>query len=183
MHRNFDDLLGHSAVLGRQVVNGKELGLCNAVILAEPQAPFLRKWHSEYRSFRSTGHDIFWDEHSVQLPNQLAKKFPDEITVLSPSAFFWPTFTKPDLELIFNSSATIDLSPAYATHLWESLAWELYLEHLTPAQVRSTDTNFHRWVAPMIESLPDSYGAPSVTSRVTRSLRQLKRRVRSAVPL
>src|ERR1043166_6488685 len=97
--------------------------------------------------------------------------------------FFWPTFTKPDLELIFNSSATIDLSPAYATHLWERLAWELYLEHLTPAQVRSTDTNFHRWVAPMIESLPDSYGAPSVTSRVTRSLRQLKRRVRSAVPL
>jgi hypothetical protein len=182
VHKPFDDLLGHRTVLGRQVVNQKDLGLCNAVILAEPQASFLKRWHSEYRSFRSTGHDIYWDEHSVQLPNKLSKQFPGEVTVLPPFAFFWPTFEPADLALIFASRNPIDLSPAYATHLWESLAWERYLEHLTPRRVRSTDSNFHRWVQPLIASLPDDYGAPSIRSRFARSLRGLKRRVGSAAP-
>jgi len=183
VHTTFDQLLEHATVLGRQVVDEKDLGLCNAVILAEAQAPFLRRWHSEYRSFRSKGHDIYWDEHSVQLPYQLSKQFPDEITVLPPFAFFWPTFKKADLALIYDSSASIDLSRAYATHLWESLAWEPYLEHLTPRRVRSVDSNFHRWVRPMIASLPDDYGAPTVTARFARGVRHLKRRVRSAMPL
>ena len=81
------------------------------------------------------------------------------------------------------TDAPIDLSRAYATHLWESLAWEPYLEHLTPRRVRSIDTNFHRWVRPMIASLPDDYGAPTVTARFARGVRHLKRRVRSAMPL
>jgi len=117
VHKAFDDLLGHRTVLGRQVVNQKDLGLCNAVILAEPQAPFLKRWHSEYRSFRSSGSDIYWDEHSVQVPKKLSQQFPNEVTVLPPGAFFWPTFEEADLTLIFNSSKPIDLSPAYATHL------------------------------------------------------------------
>jgi hypothetical protein len=182
VHKAFDDLLGHRTVLGRQVVKQKDLGLCNAVILAEPQASFLKRWHSEYRSFRSTGHDIYWDEHSVQLPNKLSKQFPGEVTVLPPSAFFWPTFEPADLALIFASPNPIDLSPAYATHLWESLAWEPYLEHLTPRRVRSTDSNFHGWVKPLVASLPDDYGAPTIRSRFARSLRRLKRRVGSAAP-
>src|SRR6266403_2530505 len=182
VHTSFDHLLEHSTVLGRQVVDERDLGLCNAVILAEAQAPFLRKWHSEYRSFRSKGHDIYWDEHSVQLPYQLSKQFPDEITVLPPFAFFWPTFKKVDLALIFDSSEPIDLSRAYATHLWESLAWEPYLEHLTPRSVRSIDSNFHRWVRPMIASLPDDYGAATVSARFARGVRRLRRRVRCAMP-
>jgi hypothetical protein len=182
VHKAFDDLLGHRTVLGRQVVKQKDLGLCNAVILAEPQASFLKRWLSEYRSFRSTGHDIYWDEHSVQLPNKLSKQFPGEVTVLPPSAFFWPTFEPADLALIFASPNPIDLSPAYATHLWESLAWEPYLEHLTPRRVRSTDSNFHGWVKPLVASLPDDYGAPTIRSRFARSLRRLKRRVGSAAP-
>lgn len=182
VHRSFDDLLAHATVLGKQVVDGEELGLCNAVILSEAQAPFLRRWHSEYRSFRSTGHDIYWDEHSVRLPNQLSKQFPDEVTVLPSFAFFWPTFTEADLALIFESSAAIDVSRAYATHLWESPAWATHLEHLTPGRVRAIDSNFHRWARPMIALLPDDYGAPTIRSRLARSVRQLKRHVRSVMP-
>ncbi len=77
VHAAFDDLLGHSAVLGKQVVDETEIGLCNAVILAEAHAPFLRRWRSEYRSFRSKGRDAYWDEHSVRIPFQLSKQFPD----------------------------------------------------------------------------------------------------------
>ena len=182
VHRSFDSLLGHSAVLGIQEgIRGKP-GLCNAVILAEPNAPFLRRWHSEYRSFRSKGHDAYWDEHSVQVPYRLSKQFPEEITVLSPRAFFWPTFNETDIALIFDSSAPIDLSQAYANHLWESIAWEQYLEHLTPRRVRTVDTNFHGWARPLIASLSEDYGAPTATARLARGFRQLKHRVRSAKP-
>ena len=183
VHGSFDQLLGHATVLGKQVVDETIVGLCNAVILAEPQAPFLKRWYSEYRSFRSKGQDAFWDEHAVKVPYQLSKQFPEEITVLPHYAFFWPTLKTEDLALIFDSARPIDLSKTYATHLWETLTWEPYLEHLSPRRVRAVDSNFHRWVRPMIASLPDSYGAPSVAARFARRVRQLKRRVRSAVPL
>ena len=181
VHDSFDPLLDHATVLGQQVVDGKVIGLGNSVILAEAQAPFLRKWHSEYRSFRSKGHDTYWDEHSVRIPYRLSKEFPDQITILPNFAFFWPTYKPEDLALIFETASPIDISRAYATHLWETPAWEPYLEQLTPRRVRSVDTNFHSWARPMIAGLPDDYGAPTVSARFARSVRHLKRRVRSAV--
>jgi hypothetical protein len=183
VHVGFDRLLGYATVLGKQVLDETVVGLCNAVILAEPEAPFLRRWHSEYRSFRSKGHDVYWDEHSVRIPYQLSKQFPDEVTVLPHSAFFWPTYKAEDLALIFDSAAPIDLSRAYATHLWETPAWEPYLEHLTPRRVRRVDTNFHRWARPMIAGLPDDYGTPTVTARFARGVRHVERRIRSAMRL
>jgi hypothetical protein len=181
VHGAFDTLLGHATVLGRQVVDETVVGLGNSIILAEPQASFLRRWYSEYRSFRSKGHDVYWDEHSVRLPYELSKRFPDEITILPHTAFFWPTYTTGDLALIFDSTSPIDISRAYATHLWETPAWELYLEQLTPKRVRSVDTNFHRWARPMIAELPNDYGASTVSARLARGVRHLNRRVRSVV--
>jgi Glycosyltransferase sugar-binding region containing DXD motif len=125
--------------------------------------------------------DVYWDEHSVRLPYELSKRFPDEITILPHTAFFWPTYTTGDLALIFDSTSPIDISRAYATHLWETPAWELYLEQLTPRRVRSVDTNFHRWARPMIAELPNDYGAPTVSARLARGVRHMKRRVRSVV--
>jgi hypothetical protein len=181
VHSSFDRLLSHSTVLGEQRVDGNVTGLCNAVILAEAHAPFLTRWYSEYRSFRSTGHDTYWDEHSVRIPYQLSRQFPGEITVLPHSAFFWPAFAAEELTLIFDSAAPIDISGAYANHLWESLAWVRHLEHLTPRRVRSVDSNFHFWARPTLAGLPDAYGAPTVTARFARFVRRLKGRVRSAM--
>ncbi len=178
VHGSFDPLLGHTTVLGEQSIDGKVVGLCNAVILAEADAPFLRRWHAEYRSFRSKGHDDYWDEHSVRLPFQLSQQFPGDITVLPHFAFFWPTFKAEDLQLIYDSPQKLDLSKAYATHLWESPAWERYLEHLTPRRVRRVESNFHSWARPIIESLPDNYGRPTLGDRVARGMRRAGRRAR-----
>jgi hypothetical protein len=183
VHKTFDDLLEHRAVLGEQLSLGRIRGLCNAVILAEPQSPFLARWHSSYRSFRSLGRDEHWDEHSVRMPYALSKLFPNEITTLPNSAFFWPTFTHEHLSLIFASGTPIDLSKTYATHLWENLAWDQYLEDLTPKRVRAEDTNFHHWVRPLIETLPDNYGSPTGTARFASGVRSLRRRVRAATRL
>src|SRR4029077_10497964 len=116
VHRSFDSLLKQAMVLGEERVDETVIGLCNAVILAEAQAPFLRRWRSEYRSFRSKGRDAYWDEHSVRIPYQLSKQFPDQITILPNFAFFWPTYKPEDLALIFESASPIDVSRAYATH-------------------------------------------------------------------
>lgn len=179
VHRSFDPLLGNATVLGEERVAGNVVGLCNAVILAEAGAPFLSRWYSEYRSFRSEGHDSFWDEHSVVIPYQLSKKHPDEVTVLPHYAFFWPTFMEDDITRVFDSSEPIDISLAYANHLWESPAWNRYLEYLTPKQVRSVRSNFHDWARPMVEGLPDDFGAPRTAIRIVHGARQAAQRLQS----
>jgi len=185
VHRDFDDLLGNATVLGEEPawLDGGVTGLCNAVILSEAQAPFLKRWHSEYRSFRSRGPDRYWNEHSVIIPYALSKQFPHEITILPHSAFFRPTCKPEDIERIFNSAEPIDTSDAYANHLWESFAWERFLEHLTPRRVRAVPTNFYNWARPMIETLPDDYGAPTIMARAARGVRRIRRHGQSATQL
>lgn len=166
VQRSFDDLLDNSTVLGREGEAGK-FGVANAVILAEPQAPFLRRWLEEYHSFRSEGRDQYWSEHSVQLPAMLAEAHPDEITVLPPTAFYWPLWTPDHLRWIFRSHDFVPLDETYANHLWESNAWD-FVQHLTPGDVRAKDTNFHRWASPFLEGLPDDFGAPTTLERLER---------------
>lgn len=181
VHKPFDDLLERQMVMGEQSADGKIRGLCNAVILAEPDAPFLVRWHSAYRSFRSRGTDEFWDEHSVRIPYQLSQQFPHEITTLDNSAFFWPTFSLHDLTLLFASTEALDLSHTYATHLWENISWDPFLESLTPGHVRAIDTNFHFWARPLLQNLPNNYGRDPATRRVTRGVRKLARRMRTTL--
>jgi hypothetical protein len=181
VHKDFADLLDHQAVMGEQNIGGTVRGLCNAVILAEAQAPFLSRWYGAYHSFRSKGRDEYWDEHSVCVPYALSRQFPDEVTKLPNSAFFWPAFTQEELAMIFVSKTRINISNAYATHLWESIAWDSYLEDLTPGQVRAVDTNFHFWARPMLEGLPDNYGQAPARVRLARRLRKLVRCARAAL--
>ncbi len=176
VQRPFDDLLGHSAVLGEEVVaDAAGRILCNAVILAEPGAPFLRAWHEEYRSFRSRGHDEFWDEHSCRVPMRLAREMPDALTILPPEAFFRPGTSPEDIDLLFNAAGEIDTTHAHANHLWESIAWKRYLQELTPGRVRAIDSNFHRWCRPYVANLADDFGGPSPALRLARRLRALVR--------
>jgi hypothetical protein len=171
VQRDFDDLLEHSAVLGRET----GVGMANAVILAEPNAPFLVRWLDNYRTFRSKGRDEYWNEHSVELPAKLAQEHPDEITVLSDKAFFWPLWKPDHIEWIFNSTRPIPLDETYANHLWEAAAWP-YVEHLTPGQVSAQDTNFHRWARPYLEGLPADYGAPPIGQRLRKLGKDAKER-------
>jgi len=157
VQRDFDDLLDNTMVMGQEG-QGERRGLGNAVILAEPNAPFLQHWMETYRLFRGNGVGAFWNEHSVRIPYWLAGKHPEGIKVLSQRAFFWPLWLEEHLRWIFDSTERIPLQQAYASHLWQSLSWR-YLEALTPGIVRSRDTNFHRWIAPYVADLPDDFGA------------------------
>lgn len=175
VHRDFDDLLQYSMVMGEEG-DREERGLCNAVLLAEPGAPFLRRWFNEYRWFRSKGEDEHWGEHSVSVPLRLAKEFPQEVAILPSTAFFWPLWTEIGIERIFNSIEPIPQRGVYANHLWERNAWDRYLRNLTPGRVRSLDSNFHFWARPLLSGLADRYGAPPAITRAIASLRRAAHR-------
>jgi hypothetical protein len=178
VHRSFDGLLNNSAVLGREGFDGTSAA--DAIILAEPQAPFLKRWLDEYRSFR--GDEGHWSEHAVQVPAQLAKQFPDEITMLEPTAFFYPLWTPEHIEWIFGSDKPIPSEEtAYCNHLWESLAWRKYLDHLTPGRVRRESTNFHRWARPYVEGLPDDLGKAPLKTRLMKIAREAKTAIRTSL--
>jgi hypothetical protein len=141
VHKPFDPYLDHSVVIGREG-GPAEHKLCNAVLIAEPQSSFLKRWLQEYRDFRGTGPGLHWNEHSVVRPARLAQEYPDEITIASSRAFFWPLFRKDDLRRIFDSTEQIVFDDTFATHLWESKAWHRYLSTLTPGDVRRRSGNF-----------------------------------------
>ncbi len=156
VQRDFDDLLDNSVVLGAEG-RGARWGTANAIILAEPNAPFIKRWYAEYKSFRGAEGKQYWNEHSVKLPQRLAKDFPEEITILPYTAFFWPLWTESHIHWMFASDKPVPLDETYANHLWERKAWA-YIDSLTPGEVRSIDTNFHRWARPYVAELPDDYG-------------------------
>jgi hypothetical protein len=86
-------LLDQPCVMGRQ----SHQGLCNAVILAEPGAVFIRKWLEAYRTFDES----VWDFHSVRLPMHLAASHCGPIRVLDQYAFFYPTWQDPLYHLLW----------------------------------------------------------------------------------
>lgn len=173
VHKSFDDILNKSVVLGLEEQDARP-GLCNAVIMAEPQSLFLKRWYEEYRHFRSKGRDEFWNEHSVLVPHSLMQTYPDEVHVLPGNAFFWPTWRPDHLALLFSSERIRDVRGTYANHLWENMAWS-HLHDLTPGQVRSHDSAFHLWAREFVEKLPDDYGKASSSTMLIRKLRRLAR--------
>lgn len=180
VHADVSDLLNNSVVLGREQ-GPDRAGLCNAVIMAEREAPFLRRWHAEYRSFRSNGSDEYWNEHSVIVPLRLATEHPGEVTVLPPAAFFEPNWSDEGIAALFGTGRSPDARGIYANHLWEGVAWRRHLDGLTPGRVREVDSPFHAWLRPLVAGLPDDYGAKSRLTRLGDNAGRVRRRVRKAL--
>ena len=169
--RDFQSLLEGECVLGKEGV-GENSGLSNAVILAQKDARFIKRWLETYKSFRSTGQDMFWNEHSVKIPKQLSLEFPDELTILDHKAFCWPLWTDEHLKWMFASTKELGGNQTFAHHLWESRSWVEYMENLSVRRVRAVDTNFHRLVRPIIADLPDDFAAPSWAARCATNIRK-----------
>jgi glycosyl transferase-like sugar-binding protein len=116
-------------------------GLCGAVILSEPGAPFIEHWYDSYKTFRSKGTDEFFGEHPVLKPYELSKKYPELIHKISPYSFHYPLYDEFGLKLLFEKKYSFP--KAYIHHLWESMSWEKYLKDMTPEYVKSVDTTYN----------------------------------------
>lgn len=152
---SFGPLLKYQCVMGME----ENLGLCNAVILAAPGAPFIRAWYDSYRTFRSKGRDEFWNEHSVLVPLRLARRVPGLIQRQDKYAFFWPNyheastafwsptaFGTPDTWLARFKRWTVlnFISNSYCVHLWEGLWWEPYLKDISPESIADQENIFSK---------------------------------------
>jgi len=106
-------------------VMGKEgspaVGLCNAVVMAAPDAPFLKRWMEAYEdAFEPTG----WGEASVHLPLTLSKEFkPPELVVVEETAFFFPSWRGASQTIFRDSNAEVR-PDAYVHHLWGGVTKE-----------------------------------------------------------
>jgi len=163
--RPLTDLLGHSFAIGQELKpvyvpkNWRQrikyqlkksfgnlkanatTGLCNAVLLSEKDSAFVNLWLKEYKNFRSTGRDKYWNEHSVQVPLRLAEQYPQYITKLSPYAFHYPLYDAAGLRAMFAEVTTFP--EAYLHHLWESFAWDQYMSKLTANDILHKDTTYN----------------------------------------
>lgn len=139
--RPFEPLRMFEVVLGEEY----QVGLCNAVILARPEAAFLRRWLESYKSFSAKE----WNRHSVIVPWQLAQADLEQIHIVDYQQFFWPMYWTKQLKAFFVNSGSTFCSRSYCVHLWESLTWR-FLRQLTPARVWALDSEFGGLVRPYI---------------------------------
>jgi hypothetical protein len=138
--KSFTELLNNQSVMGIQghTTNPQQpYGLCNAIILAEPENEFIGYWLSKYESFN---HQL-WDTHSVQLPWKLYNELILPLTVLDYDRFHYPLHTDEGIKDMFVNDKKFP--NAYAHHLWESNAWR-YMSKLTRDKIEKENTTYNR---------------------------------------
>jgi glycosyl transferase-like sugar-binding protein len=141
-------------VLGNE--GGSRNGLCNAIILARPNATFIQRWLDSYDTFQPDE----WNRHSVILPKKWANENPTEVCQLSPHVFFWPTWTNKHVRwmhepldqqqmlqtqkmLLEKGGSLFDKQLAY--HAWNQASGS-YLSKLDKETIFRQDTRFNMMV-------------------------------------
>ena len=102
-------LLKNDVVLGKEIPNN---GICNAIMFSKPKSEFFKIWLDKYEShFNPDG----WREASIDLPETLAKKYPNLLTLKKHDIFFLPSFNKV-IDIFVNNKEISD--NLISLHLW-----------------------------------------------------------------
>jgi hypothetical protein len=136
----FTPLLKNKFVIGRQG-KWRKMGLCNAVMMAEKNSEFAKIWLSEYKSFRSKGHDKYWAEHSVVLPLKLSLKHYDLLHIENFDSFHYPLYYPLSLMKMFKFNMKYE--NAYCHHLWENGSWDKYLKNLDVDGIKNKNSTYN----------------------------------------
>lgn len=120
--------------------------VCNAVILAEPNAPFGVRWLEEmYEVF-----DGSWSRHSCRALTELTSRYPDEVCVAPQRYFFKHPCTREGIRTLLEG-LDADFEDVYSLHLWAHAWWELGRRdfsnfdagRLCESYIRSVDTTYN----------------------------------------
>jgi mannosyltransferase OCH1-like enzyme len=123
--RSYKDLLYNKFVIGNEITDrGQNMGLCNAIMMAEPNSEFINIWLDNYENAFDTNK---WQSASTFLPFEIAKKT-NCITVLPRGAFLYPSWDR--LELIFVEPYEIP-NELFVLHLWNQHSQKKYLNNIT----------------------------------------------------
>jgi hypothetical protein len=163
-------LFEQSFIMGREAVHwsaaAKEAGgsLCNAWMMSEPGAFFVREWLSRtYESF-----DGSWNAHSTLLPFRLSHEHPEWIHVEPSRSFFHFDYHRPGIRDIFKRRVR-DLDGIFSIHLWSHCWWDAKIRNaalfhagrLTPAYVRHANTTY---AAVARQFLPVDFGKQDIAT-------------------
>ncbi|MFT8672565.1 MAG: glycosyltransferase family 25 protein [Acetobacter orientalis] len=138
--RSYEMLLNSTVVMARELqsssagVAPNKLG--NAVIIGPANAEFFNIWWETYKTFDCR----HWNQHSVLVPAIIANQRPELITVLSPEAFFVPTWDHEGLIALFERNMTFP--NAFCHHLWESQAWQ-FISKINEKSVFYQETTYN----------------------------------------
>lgn len=119
-----DSFYQHEFAIGTEGIFDDENGnprqsLCNALMLAQPNAPFVKTWLERmYHSF-----DGSWNNHSCAEAARLALEHPEQVTVFPEEYFYKYSFTPIDLNRLFKRQI-LDFKDTYSIHLWSHLWWD-----------------------------------------------------------
>jgi len=140
-----------SFVLGREadvydfITRRTSPSLCNAVMLAEKDAPFGRRWQAEMpKAF-----DGAWAHHSCLLAHALRDRFPEEVHVEPTRSFYPYMWTRGGLRDLLQRCHR-GTEGIYSVHLWNHLWWErgrwdfsfFHGERLTWRFIAEVDTTY-----------------------------------------
>ena len=165
-------------VIGREgsASHGGLHGLCNAVLLARPNASFARRWLREYHDFGDPAAGDLWSEHSVQRAVKLAHAHPEEVAVLHHTAFFWPDWDDRQLDHLLLEQRTGALAHlrmsttaraghvGYGVHLWSSLSSALVLSQWSPEYLSSVPSDLNCILHSALGLAPEGAAPPVVAS-------------------
>lgn len=174
-----DHLFEKSCVLGREADFPHEPGssvaeesLCNALIMAEPGAPFVRRWLEETPGV--FGQE--WSAHSCQLAARLRWQHPEEVHVEPERSFYPYMWTPTDITRLLLECHG-DWDGVYSVHLWNHLWWSRHRfeftsfsgERLTERFIRQGSTTYTKAAR---RHLPDA-NRHGVMRRYLRDAREL----------
>ena len=151
--RPFEPLLDGRVVMGREersAPNGERsvVGLCNATIIAPPNAEFLRLWYDAYREFKGGTVGDAWNKFSVQVPMALAREHPSLLRIEPASSFFWPSWDEAGIASMFAMDRAFP--DAYSFHLWEGASFK-FTKELDLHSVLTVDTTYNKLARRFVE--------------------------------
>jgi len=122
--RSYKDLLHNKFVIGNEVTeSGRNMGLCNAIMMSEPNSSFLNDWINNYEvCFKPDG----WQESSTFLPRDIAK-MNKNLTILPPSYFLLPSWE--NIDRIFEKPNNIP-EDLITLHYCNHYSIERYLKNI-----------------------------------------------------
>ncbi len=159
--RRYDDaLLAHDCVLGEEAPQPNPAtgilhpSLCNAVIMARPQAPFLLRWQEMVRQ----AFDGNWSRHSCQAAGRLWAEDPRRVHVAPPWLFYGFGASVAGVKNLLENDAALPRGTC-SLNLWANLWWAegrtdyscFHHGLLTESYVRAGATTYARLARPFLD--------------------------------
>jgi hypothetical protein len=155
------ELFDNSFVIGReQPVRDEHTGvsrpsLCNALLMAEPRAPFAVAWRAEMAAALNGT----WSNHSGFLAEALTRRMPQAVHIEPSQSFFPFGSDREGIASILERRA--DTEGALSIHLWSHLWWDarrrdysgVHAGVLTEEHVRTVDTTYNLLARPFLPEL------------------------------